>query len=231
MNNANNAEIFLDLYKTLEQVISSKYNLNKNDSPINYILGLKAYSAYKEELYYCKDVRNFLSHEPKIDKEFAIIPSDEMIELIWKIIKMINSAPTVEKILKKVSELYFVREDDYVLSALRKLSHKLYTHIPIMKNNKVIGVLSKDSVFNYLLDNDFEKIDSDKKFKDIKEYTKLDNDKYLFIDKNITIDEIIVKVEDLLKKGNRVAYIFVSKDGTKDSDLIGLFTPLDLLGY
>ena len=227
----NNSLEFLNLYKILEQAIINKYNLSKNESPINYIMNMRQYSAYKEELGYCKEVRNFLAHEPKIDKEFAIIPSDEMIELIKDLIGMVNIAPAINTVMKRIEDCYYRSENDFVINSLKKLSHKLYTHIPIIKNNKVIGVLSKDSIFNYLLDNDFEKIGEDIKFKDLEEYTRLDKDKYLFVKSNTTIDEVIVRIEEEVKKGNRTLYIFITIDGTRNSNVLGLITPIDLLGY
>ena len=222
--------LFLDYYKTLEQTIINKYNLKNNTSPISYILNMKAYRDYKEELNYCKEVRNFLSHEPKIDKEFGIIPSTEMIELIKKLIGMVSEAPKVNVIMKSIDDLFYAKEDDYVLPKLKTLSHRLYTHIPIIKDKKVIGVLSKDSIFNYLLDNGFERISEEKRFLDFKEYTKLDSS-YIFIKKDITIDEVIIDVEEHLKRGDRISYIFVTHDGKSSSELCGLFTPLDLLRF
>ena len=227
----NNTYLFLDLYKTLEQTIINTYNLNKNEPPINYLMNIKAYKSYKDELDYCREVRNFLSHEPKIDKEFAIIPSDEMIKLIKSLINMVSASPNISKIMKNIDNIFYANENDYVLSSLKKLTHKKYTHIPIIKNNKIIGVLSKDSIFNYLIDNDFEKINNNLKFIDIKDYTKLDESKYLFVRKDVTIDQVIYDVEKRLSKGDRIAYIFITTDGMKDGNVLGLVTPLDLLAY
>ena len=69
------------------------------------------------------------------------------------------------------------------------------------------------------------------KFIDIKDYTKLDESKYLFVRKDVTIDQVIYDVEKRLSKGDRIAYIFITTDGMKDGNVLGLVTPLDLLAY
>ena len=37
--------------------------------------------------------------------------------------------------------------------------------------------------------------------------------------------------EEEVKKGNRTLYIFITIDGTRNSNVLGLITPIDLLGY
>ena len=226
----NNYEKFIEKYKELEYVVSKQYNISKNGSEISFLERRPEFSKYRKELEYCRDVRNFLQHETKIDKEFAIIPSDEMIELITKIIDLVKNPITCLKISKKINEIYYKSENDYVVSSMLAMNHKKYTHIPIIENNKVIGVFSKTSIFNLLLEEDISFLNSLLKFKDIKKYISLDTEKYIFCNSDMNVKEMEEKIVSEFRNGNKVSMIFLTSNGKENGEFIGLFTPFDIMG-
>ena len=226
----NNYEKFIEKYKELEYVVSKQYNISKNGSEISFLERRPEFSKYRKELEYCRDVRIFLQHETKIDKEFAIIPSDEMIELITKIIDLVKNPITCLKISKKINEIYYKSENDYVVSSMLAMNHKKYTHIPIIENNKVIGVFSKTSIFNLLLEEDISFLNSSLKFKDIKKYISLDTEKYIFCNSDMNVKEMEEKIVSEFRNGNKVSMIFLTSNGKENGEFIGLFTPFDIMG-
>ena len=65
----NNADIFLDKYKQLEEVVKSTYKLNgkdNQDSVARYLENQNRFKAFKDEIEYCREVRNLLAHKKKL---------------------------------------------------------------------------------------------------------------------------------------------------------------------
>lgn len=85
-----NAEIFMEKYKQLEEVVRSTYNLKNGDSISYYLSNQNTYQRYRDELKYCQEVRNLLSHKKKIENEFAVEPSQQMIGFIDNLINKIK---------------------------------------------------------------------------------------------------------------------------------------------
>lgn len=226
-----NYERFIEKYKKLEYAISLRYNIPKNGSEVSFLERRPEFSNYRKELEYCREVRNFLQHECKIDKEFAIIPSDEMIDLITKIIDLVENPIRCLDICKRINQIYYKGLDDYVVASMLAMNHKQYTHIPIINNNKIVGVFSKTSIFNLLIDEDIEKLNSGLKFKDILKYISLDSETYMYCDSKMNVKEMEEIVVAEFRKGKKVSMIFLTSNGKQNGDFIGLFTPFDLMGY
>ena len=103
--------------------------------------------------------------------------------------------------------------------------------IPIINNNKIVGVFSKTSIFNLLIDEDIEKLNSGLKFKDILKYISLDSETYMYCDSKMNVKEMEEIVVAEFRKGKKVSMIFLTSNGKQNGDFIGLFTPFDLMGY
>ena len=80
---ADNTVEFLDLYNRLERLIRERYNLSRDGGAIAWLLSRdKAPRALRDELDYCREVRNFLQHNERIDGFYAVIPSDAMLDAL-----------------------------------------------------------------------------------------------------------------------------------------------------
>ena len=75
-------EQFLDSWRRLE---TAAERVVGSDSRSNAVLRLckdPRFSAYREQLDYCREVRNLLSHQAKVNGEYAVYPSDAVLELL-----------------------------------------------------------------------------------------------------------------------------------------------------
>lgn len=228
----NNNEIFIEKYKQLEEIIRKEYNLKDGTSPIAYIEKKKEYSDISNKLSYCREVRNFLQHEPKIETEFAIIASDEMIKLIDKLILLFIKPLRCYDISIKLDHIYHRRIDDNVLESIKCMDYLNYSHIPLLENKVLKGVFSKTSLFNYMLKEKKFSLDDDLKFCDISEYINIDgngSENYLFARNDEKVENIKKTFEENYQKAQRVSIIFLTKNGRKDEDILGMITPYDVI--
>ena len=227
----NNNELFIEKYKELEYVITKRYNLGKTISPIAYIEKRSEYDHFEKELEYCREVRNFLQHEGKINNEFAVIASSEMIKKLDEIIEFVRNPIRIKDVYIPLSKVYYKGLDNFVYPSMLSMDYKKYSHIPIIKDKKLIGVFSKTSIFKYLLEEDINRLNEDLSFRDIEKYISLNEEYYLYEKLQTPVEEVKEEVIKNFKHGKRIAIIFVTKDGTINSELIGLLTPYDILGY
>ena len=225
-----NNELFIEKYKELEYEITKRYKLSKMVSPIPFIEKRNEYLEFSKELNYCREVRNFLQHESKIDKGFAVIASDEMIQKMDEIINAVKNPIRIKDVYISIDKVYYKGLDSYVYPSMVSMDYKKYSHIPIIEKRKLVGVFSKTSIFKYLLEEENSNFSENIQFKDIKRYISLDEEYYLFTKKDTPVEDIIEEVIMNFKNGKRVAIIFVTDNGMKDGNLVGLLTPYDILG-
>ena len=124
--NLNNklSEMFLDKYKILEESTSRKYKLSSSQSPIAYLEKQKEFASFEVKLAYCREIRNFLSHEPKINGEFAVTPSIEMISLLDELIDIITNPPKCKDVAIDIKDIYFKSMEDNVLKSIQEMRVK-----------------------------------------------------------------------------------------------------------
>ncbi len=161
-------ELFLDEYKKLEAIVSARYNLRDSDSAVGFLERRPEYGAIKSDLAYCREVRNLLTHNPKVRNRYAVEPSDEMIALLKRTIERVKNPQKAKHICVPRDKVYCRTMDDYVRPAMVKMSEQVYSHVPIVKNGIVVGVFSENTLLSYLVDDENVSIDNNVKFSDIK---------------------------------------------------------------
>jgi len=224
----NNVDIFLDKFKTLEQLVKNKYNLQDFESAIIYLSNQNQFRSLKIDLNYIREVRNLLSHNPRISGEYPIIPSDGLIETIDKTISKLNDPPTSYKICKKINEVLYANLNDNIVEIANKMNEFDYSYVPILNKGVVVGVFSESSMFHALLKGETINRTSllNKEF--VSKYCSI-TDKYQFIDRNMYLEDI----QDLFNKqyleNNIITMLFVSESGKESEKLLGIITPYDAM--
>lgn len=230
----NNADIFLQKYKELESMIKKYYRLQPNDPAAHYLSERTEFAYCREELNYCREVRNLLAHREKIDNEFPVLPSDEMIVFLEKTIEKLRNRKRCSRIMTPRSKIHCATLQDAINPAVYKMRRQGYTHLPILENNTVVGVFSQSSYFNYSADHVSSSIPKNLRFSDFSEYLALNragNEIFLFSSKNKFADELKDDFELEFRRGRRIVMVFVTENGLREENLLGLITPWDLLGH
>lgn len=223
-----NTDKFLELYKTLEQNVRSAYNLSNTDSISYFLSHNEEFVEYEKEIRYMSDIRNILSHNPKIDGDYAIDISDKCIEFMNSLIGKISQRKALKDIMIPINKIHFAYDTTLVKDVISSLSDKVYNHVPIKKDDKIIGVFDEMSVFNMIKDG--VEFSNDLKFEDINKYIDINKNStvvYLNAKENIYVDELKNTFAKLYKDGKRVGLVFVYDENKK---LEGLLSTSDILG-
>ncbi len=226
-------ELFLDKYKKLEATVSAQYNLSNSESAVSYLERRAEYRAIKMDLAYCREVRNLLTHNPKIGNRYAVEPSDEMLALLDQTIEHVKNPQKAKHIWVPRDQVSCRTMEDLVRPAMVEMNEHVYTHIPILKDDIVVGVFSENTLLSYLIDDEIVSIDNDVKFSDIAKYLQLDQhraESFRFIGKETLVSEIEDIFADADKKADRIGLIFVTNSGKKTEKLLGIISAWDVAG-
>lgn len=226
-------EVFLNKYRQLESIIASEHNLQNSDSAMGYILRRPEYRSIKSELDYCREVRNLLTHNPKVHSQYAVQPSDEMITLLEETMNKIKNPKRAKHIFIPRNKVFCRSLEDPVYPAMVEMRDRVYTHIPILQEDVVIGVFSENTLLNYLIEEEIVSIDQDMKFTDIKKYLPVNNhlaESFRFISQNTLLFDIEAIFADALKRSDRIGLIFVTYSGKPTEKLLGIISAWDMAG-
>lgn len=225
-------EQFLDTWRRLE---TAAERVVGNTGRTNTVLALckdPRFSALRDELDYCREIRNLLSHQAKIDGEYAVHPSDAALEMLETVLQKLESPPLITEVMTPVENLITVQDVFRVTETMRRMQEKGLSHIPLLKKERVLGVFSIETVFQAVLDGC--PIDETTLIRDLSDYLPLEkhvNYEYRFVSKGTTLQA----AENIFRKGSnrirKLKLLLVTRDGRPDSPLLGVVTPLDLMGY
>lgn len=227
-----NAEIYIDKFIQLEHTVRTTYNLHESDSISYYLRNDGKYRRFWEDIKYCQEVRNWLHHNKKVSGKFAIVPNDAMIEFIDNLIDKIAHRPKCSDVCVKRENIYWQGINGKVQEAMIAMRKNCFTHIPIIDNDIVVGIFDENSVFNYLADNEIVMIDSNLKFADIIQYISIDDremESFVFLPYNSYVEELEESMEMSFKKGERIGIALLTSNGKRESPLMGIVTPWDII--
>ena len=229
----NSVEVFLDLYRTLEEDLKEYYagRKLKYSSPVYEYMNIDG-RKYYDELDLCRDIRNVLSHHPYYKGEMPIVPSDNLIEALRTVIYEVENPMTAIKIATPFDMLVTATYEDDASSVLVKMEKRGFSHVPVLSGGSVVGVFSVGAVFEYVRSRPGVVIDSSVRLSDMKDFLPPKvhrNEQYLFCAPNATLTELTNLFHNSGPKQRRVAAVFVLKNSDTRSELRGMITPWDLI--
>jgi len=235
----NQTEEFLQLYKRLEYDGRRIYfpNAKENDSIIGRLISTPHLKKFKQDLDYCRVVRNFLTHNPKVNGVYPIVPSIEMIKLLENCIKLINNPPKAIDYAIPFDRILTARLDYSLIDVVNQMNRFTYTHVPILDNDndkKVIGIFSDNTVYSYICNEKSINITNDTKIGIFEKYIGFDdhlNEYFAFVKE----DTLIYDIEELFKdnyntrRHKLLSVVYITKNGKREDEILGMLTPWDLI--
>ncbi len=223
-------EEFLDLYKQLESLAVNQLDAKSDGTAVSQLQRRPEFIDIRSELDYIRDVRNLLTHRPRIDDEYAVEPTDAMIDLLKKTIRRIEKPLTASDIYVPLGEVLFAEMETKVFSVMSAMFKKAFTHVPILEDSKVVGVFSDNTLMNYILFGNLL-ITNETRFSEIGEYLPLGvhpAETYRFVSRNETVSNISDIFDEALKNSDRVGMVFVTEHGKSEEKLLGIITAWDV---
>lgn len=226
-----NAERYIEKYKELERTVRRVYKLPREKSISFYLKERTKFGKYREQITCCQEVRNFLQHEQKIGGEFAVQPSEQMIDFVDDLIQQLSDRPRCRQLAVPYGKIYWQSPGGKVSVAMQAMRQNGYANIPILSNKRVVGVFNGRRVLDYLADHG--RIDPALTLGDIADYTALERyprEGFLFIPQNMEVEELERRFESELKGGRIIMAAFLTANGRREECVTGMITPWNLMG-
>ena len=222
---------FLDLYRQLEQIAVSEYHMPVDGSSISRLEKLPEFSEIAPELRYCREVRALLTHNPKLDGSYAVIPSEPMLKLLRSLIEQIGSPKSCLEVATLPEKLLTVGPEDKALPVIRKMLEHGYSHIPVCLHGRIVGVLNENALlrFSAVPGN---VIDEQTDMRRLAPFTALEKQpkKYAFLCGTASVHDAELIFSSRFRRGERIAMIFLTENGNRETPLTGIITPWDIMG-
>lgn len=228
-----NRKDFLDKYRELEDLARDLYRLDKKESFIRELINDPSFASLKPKLLYIQDVRNLLSHRPKLKEEFLVHPSIPMLQLVDEILERLRNPALCMDYAIRIQNVFACSIDDLIRPAMQTMKEKNFTHVPILEKGIIKGVFSENTLFSYVLEEEIIGIEENSTFREIEPYLAIDShmtEAFRFLPRNANVFEAIQLFEEALKKTQRIGMIFLTETGKETEKLLAIITPWDLLG-
>lgn len=229
----NQNELFLKLYNEFNQVLCEKYHLNDKESAVAKY-EFRCTGTKRSQLKLIREMRNLLVHQDTLGNFPSFTVSNMAIDFLINQIELVKKPRTVMDCLTYIESVKKASIDSLIMPLISVMITNGYSHIPVMKNKKLIGVFSENTIFTYLpriVDQEFVLNNQTKisDFIDILPIEKHLGKRFLFVDRYTTIESLSDLFESYLNNKNRIEMVFVTEHGNEQEDIIGIITKWDLI--
>ena len=232
MSAQQHVEEFLDLYKRMEKDLRERYG--DDDSVVYRFENSQEAEEIREELKACREIRNLLQHNPKINGNYIVDPSDDIIDMLRSIIELVEHPPLAIDFGVGINQLYKTTMNGSLTRVITVMKERGFSQIPVMKGDCLIGVVSAYSVFEFCTELGAQIITEETRVSAMAPYLPIEkhkNEAYRFMPKSATFfdaDEAFMKRDN---KGHRLVALFITENGKPNEPLLSMLTPWSVVGH
>lgn len=228
-------EEFLDLYKKLEQTLKTNYytESGRYESVVARYENSRASGDMKDELMAIREIRNLIQHNPKLNGRYIIEPSADIINALKKVIDRVEHPKLAIDFGVKEHQIYKATLESGLVRVIRVMQERGFSHVPIIEKNKLFGVLSAYTVFEFVAQQGMTILTEATKVKAMREYLpigKHKNEYYLFMPQDATFTDADEAFEKRDSRGRRLVVIFITEHGDPDEPILAMLTPWSVVG-
>lgn len=228
-------EEFLDLYKQLEKALKTNYyaESGRYESVVARYENSRASGDMKDELMAIREIRNVIQHNPKLNGRYIVEPSLDIINALKKVLDRVEHPKLAIDYGVKEHQIFKASLESGLMRVIRVMQERGFSNVPIMEDNKLFGVLSAYTVFEFVAQQDTTILTETTKVKAIREYLPIGkhrNEYYLFMPQDATFTDADEAFEKRDSKSRRLVGIFITEHGFPDEPILAMLTPWSVVG-
>lgn len=230
MKNEDNKD-FITMFINFESKLKAQ-DQKSIDMTVKQIIELSTNPIIMDNLSFfllAVSVRNLLVHNQE-----SLIITKPFLEKFENLINKAFSIPIASQFMTKYQNMMFCHEQDIVNATIVAMKQKNISNVPILKDKKLLGVFSENTIFSLFLEDNGELIAdlSCIKFeKIIHQLGTEDNpsQKFIFVSKDTDIFKLKEMFLPEVGSEKRVELAFVTNQGLKKEKILGLITIYDVM--
>ncbi len=189
-------------------------------------------ARHEAELRAIAQLRNTIVHNPMSDTVSPIAtPHVELVKRYRQIRDHLLKPQTALSIAVPGSKLYTATLLSPLHQTIKDMSEHIYTHVPILEGDRMIGIFSENSILNYLADNDEVIILKDMTMNDFKPYLPMESHRgehFAFLPRQASLAEVYDVFNRAIKVHQRIGMVFITEHGQATEKPLGIITAWDL---
>lgn len=220
------SDLFFDEYAKMEQVLRHRYKIDKDLGLLEVFYRPELKGLY-HEYNLLRNIRNLYGHYPNDLVNNFISLKPRCYDLIKDIINKVEKPPRVIDNCVKLNDITYATMGDYVLPYIKIMAEKKYNSIPIIENNRLVGIFRENTLLTCFSKESIIEIDKETTFNVFKEDILIDDscNDLMFIKPETTLSNLYNTYTEDFKQGKQKTFYFITHDGKKTSDIIGMLTP------
>lgn len=222
MRETTNSTRFIHAYNALDKVLRTQYNFKPSLSYTDVVRRAAEHNSivrkYEDELLDYGRLRNAIVHRSAPNKVFAE-PHIDAVESFERMVAAIATPPLASSVSNHAK---CVSAGDNLKTAVRLMSERGYSSVPVVSNGRIHGVLRNKDIVNFVgkhLDEPSLALESVTVADALS-----DNSQYYACLPDCPINEVL----DEFDRNRKCRIVLITERGTPDSKLIGIITIADL---
>lgn len=236
---ATRAQEFLSVYNKIDNFMRKELKKDERISHTELIDMIstknKLFKKNNARLKSFARLRNAIVHESYNIADPIAEPHEEVIIQYKNIMnKVMEPDKALETVAVKANNIFTANLEDDALEVMKKMQQNIFTHVPVLENNKLIGIFSENTIFSYIVDNEALLLGDEIKIKEFEKFIPLDmheGEIFKFISKDKLLYEVEEMFEEELKDNKRLSVIFITETGKMTEKILGMITAWDIAGY
>lgn len=226
----------IELYNEVDAFMRQHYKQDKYTDHAFLIQELapknRVIARHQQEMRAVAQLRNSIAHTSFAHLTGPILePNPEVIKRYHLIRDALLHPANALSIAIPAQHIYTATPQTNVIELLRSMNENIYTHVPIMEDDKLIGIFSENTLLSYIADAGEAVITKDMTVADFKEHIPLSShasEIFVFLPREISLSRIFEVFNKAIHKHERIGMVFITEHGKADEKPLGIITAWDL---
>lgn len=234
-NNDRTDEQLLRLYNEVDAFLRQNYKQDKYADHSFLIQELassnRVVARYQQDMRAIAQLRNSLVHNPFPSAQPMAQPHPVIVRRYEEIRNALLSPHTALSIAVPAQKIYTVSPESNLNEVLRAMDANIYTHVPVIKDHKMVGILSENTLLSYLAETGETIITNDMTVADLSPYLPLKTHRselFVFLPRKAPLSKVFEVFNDAIRKHKRVGMVFITEHGDENEKPLGIITAWDL---
>jgi hypothetical protein len=128
-------------------------------------------ARFQQDMRAIVQLRNSIVHNPFSSAQPIAMPHPIVVKRYKDIRDALLNPQSALSISVPAAKIYTVELSFNLNEVLRKMDENIYTHVPVIKDNKMVGMLSENTLLSYLAESGEAIITKDMTVADLSEFT------------------------------------------------------------
>lgn len=232
-------KILIDTYNEIDAILRSVVgydghldhgSLLKESSLSNPVV-----ARHMHEMRSLAQLRNTVVHNPfGAEVKPLITPNDIVVDRYQSILKALKNPPSALTIAVPGNMIFSTTLDANLNKVLKEMDKNIFTHVPVIEDKKMTGILSENAILSYIADMEDVIIDKETKVEALKEYLPLDvhrGESFAFLPRAASLEEVFKLFNEAIQERVRIGMVFITENGKDDEKPVGILTAWDLANF